>query len=75
MEDVVVVAAVAAAAKSRHAVDVVCRALVAAARRRVANFVKPYDTYVSTNFYIEYECVVSIECNSRLDGSIPAAGG
>ena len=76
MEDVVVVVMMTViAAKNRNVVDVICLVAVAAARRRVANFVKPYDTYVSTNFYIEYECVVSIECNSRLDSTIPSTGG
>ena len=38
---VVAVAVAAAVAKSRRAVDVVCRAAVAAARRIAANSVKP----------------------------------
>ena len=38
---VAVAVAVVAAKSRRHAVDVVCRATVAAARRRAANSVKP----------------------------------
>lgn len=60
--DVGVVELAAVVAVCSDVVDAVCRAAVAAARSRAVSSVKPYDTHVSLNFYIEYECVVSIEC-------------